>query len=79
MQINDLAIRVMLVSLVVALLPESPFATFASLAENIPFVDVLNWFIPISEILVILEAWLVVVAVYYSILFILNYVGILKS
>lgn len=76
---SDIAVKVALCSFVLALLPASPFVGFNTLMEQIPFVSYLNWFLPISEILVILESWLLVVSVYYGLLYILNYVGVLKS
>lgn len=77
--INDLSIKLLVLSLVLSLLPSSPFVGFNALMREVPFIGYLNWFIPISEILVILESWLVVVAIYYGILYLLNYVGVLKS
>lgn len=78
-QVSDFGVKVILLTVVVSLLPSSPFANFNSLIANIPYLSYLNWFLPISEILVVLESWLVVVSIYYSILFVLNYVGVLKS
>lgn len=78
-QVSDFGVKVILLSVVLTLLPSSPFNGFANLVTNIPYLSYLNWFLPISEILVVFESWLLVVAIYYSILFILNYVGILKS
>ena len=77
--VNDFSLRLLVLSFVLALLPASPFKGFAYLVETIPFLDYLNWFIPIPEMIVILESWLVIVAVYYGILYLLNYVGLVKS
>lgn len=77
--INDFAIKLLILSFVLALLPESPFVGFGALVQQVPFLSWLNWFLPISEMLVIFESLLVVVAVFYGILYLLNYVGVLKS
>lgn len=77
--INDLAIKVVLLSIVVALLPQSPFVGFSSLVSSLPYLSFLNWFLPISEMLVIFESLLAVLTVYYTFLYLANYVGILKS
>ena len=77
--LGEFAIKVALLNIVLALLPMSPFAGMSYLLDNIPFLDFLNWFLPISEMSVIFESWLVVVAVYYSILYLLNYTGVIKS
>ena len=76
---TDIAVKVFVISVVLSLLPVSPFVGFSYLLESVPYVSILNFFLPISEILVLLESWLVVVAVYYGILYMANYAGILKS
>lgn len=77
--INDFAIKLLILSVVLALLPQSPFTGFNTLVSQIPFLSWLNWFLPISEMLLIFESLLVVVAIFYGILYLLNYVGVLKS
>lgn len=76
---TDIAVKVFVISVVLSLLPVSPFVGFSYLLESVPYVSILNFFLPISEILVLLESWLVIVAVYYGILYMANYAGILKS
>lgn len=76
---SDIAVKILLISFVLALLPQSPFVGFSYLVSEIPFLSFVNWILPIQEMLVILEAWLVVVLVYYGILYILNYTGLVKS
>lgn len=76
---TDIGVKVVVLSIVLSLVPSSPFIGFGSLVENIPFLGWLNWFLPISEMLVIFESLLVVVVIYYGILYLLNYVGVLKS
>lgn len=76
---SDIGVKVLIISLVLSLLPVSPFVGFEYLLENIPFLSFVNWFLPIQEMIAILESWLVVVAVYYGILYLVNYTGIVKS
>lgn len=76
---TDIGVKVLVLSIVLALLPSSPFIGFSYLVENIPFLSWLNWFLPISEMLVIFESLLIVIVAYYGILYLLNYVGVLKS
>lgn len=78
-KVSDIAVKVLIIGFVLSLLPASPFVGFQYLTENIPFLSFVNWIVPISEILVITETWLVVVAVYYGILYLVNYAGIVKS
>lgn len=77
--VNDLALKVILLSVVLALLPQSPFNMFNSLMADIPYLGFLNWFIPINEILVITESVLAVITIYYTFLYLANFVGIFKQ
>lgn len=79
MQITDFGVKVLILTAVLALLPSSPFVGFNYLIAQVPYLRYLNWFVPVNDIIVILEAWLAIVAIYYTILFGLNYVGILKQ
>ena len=77
--LGEFGIKVLLLSVVLAMLPASPFVGFANLMASVPFLSYLNWFLPISEMVAVFEAWLAVVAVYYGSLYLMNYVGVLKS
>lgn len=59
---------------IIDLLPASPFAkfTYMSLSSNV--LGILNYFLPIAEILVVLELWLVAVGCYYVYKFILKFI-----
>lgn len=77
--VSDLGVKVIIISVILALLPQSPFVGFTNLMNNIPYLSFVNWFLPISEMIAILESWLVVVSVYYGILYLINYTGLAKS
>lgn len=77
--VSEIGIKILLISFVLALLPASPFTGFEYLVARIPYLSFVNWFVPISEMLVVLESWLVVVSIYYGLLYILNYTGLVKS
>lgn len=76
---SDIGVKLLLISFVLALLPVSPFSGFSYLVEQLPYLSFVNWFVPISEMLAVLEAWLAVVVIYYGMLYILNYTGLVKS
>ena len=46
-------------------LPDSPFTAFLDKTASIPELGYLNYFIPVSEMIAIAEAWLACVAVFY--------------
>lgn len=77
--VTDLGIKVLILTAVLALLPQSPFLSYVSLVNRIPFLNYFNWFIPVADILTVIEGWLAVVSIYYSILFGTRFVGIVKG
>lgn len=50
---------------IISFLPGSPFKALISSFSNIPYLSYLNWFLPVTEMLAVMQAWLAVVAVYY--------------
>lgn len=59
---------------VLQFLPTSPFVSFISAMESIPYLGWLNWFIPVGSIIVIGEAWLVSVGLFYLYSIVLRWV-----
>lgn len=51
--------------MIVNALPQSPVARYLSAVEDIPYLNFLNWFIPVSSILVVCQTWLVCISCYY--------------
>lgn len=51
---------------ILELLPLSPFQPYLDDMAAIPYLGILNWFLPVSEILVVMSAWLVSVALFYA-------------
>ena len=47
---TDFGFKMFLLSIVIMLLPESPFEHYITLFSDIPYLQYLNWFIPIGEI-----------------------------
>ena len=77
--VTDWGFKILILSVVLALLPQSPFSLYAELVNDIPYLNYLNWFIPMSEIVLVVEAWLVVVSVYYGYMVALRYANALKG
>lgn len=53
-----------ILSLIFSILPPSPFSVINNsiIAEYLPYI---NYFVPFSEVVVILQTWLVAIGVYY--------------
>ncbi len=50
---------------VMSVLPTSPFTKFLNAMGDMPYLGYLNWFLPISQMIAIGEAWLVAVGLFY--------------
>lgn len=77
--VTDFGVKILVIAVILTLLPASPLTGFSYLVTNLPYLSFVNWFLPITEMIVILETWLLVVSVYYTLLFLINYTGIVKS
>lgn len=63
-------------NVVMLLLPNSPFLSFNNL--EIPYINTLNWVLPISTFVSILSAWLVAIGFYYLVQTVLRWVKIIE-
>lgn len=61
-------------NMILTALPKSPVQQFLGSFEDLPYLGYLNWFIPISSIIIVLEAWLVAIAVFYLYSMILRWI-----
>lgn len=50
---------------IISILPTSPFNSFLSMFENLPFLSYLNWFIPVGTMVKVGLAWLGSIALFY--------------
>lgn len=64
LNISNIGIFVVFGSFVISMLPESPFSSIISALASIPYLQYVNWFVPVSEMLVVLEVWLAAVSAY---------------
>lgn len=59
---------------VLSLLPHSPFTGVLDAMESLPYLNYLNWFIPVSTFVAIGELWLAAIGVYYLYSIILRWI-----
>ena len=59
---------------IISVLPTSPFTRFINALNSMPYLGYLNWFLPISQMIAIGEAWLVSIALFYLYSIILRWV-----
>lgn len=77
--ITNWGFKLLLLSICIALLPESPFSAYVSLIDEIPFLAYLNWFVPIDGIFLVMQTWLQVVLAYCGYVYAHRYVGLVKG
>lgn len=71
------AAALMLVALFTGILPESPFLAFMNWSEMNQYLRFINFFIPIDQIIVISEAWLLCIGPWVIVQLIIKAVKIL--
>ena len=53
-------------SVILSILPNSPFRPFIDSMEQFEWLGVLNWFVPIGTFVTIGASWLAAIAVFYT-------------
>lgn len=77
--ITDWGVKLLLLTVCIALLPQSPFSAYVSLSNEIPFLSYLNWFVPIDGCIAVLQVWLQCVLIYCGYVIAHRYVGLVKN
>ena len=77
--VTDWGFKLLILSVCLALLPQSPFAAYVSLVNEIPYLSYLNWFVPIDGIFLVMQTWLQVVLIYCGYMIALRYSNALKG
>lgn len=66
-----------LASAALSILPDSPFQKFLAAIGEIPGLGYLNYFVPVSEMVVILESWVAAIAIFYIYQLILRWIKLI--
>ena len=59
---------------VLSVLPTSPFTKYVDALQSIPYLNYLNWFVPVGTFIAIGQAWLVSVGLFYVYMIILRWI-----
>lgn len=82
-QVVDTIVKIFLTiaiaSIVIALLPASPFTGMIESLGEMPYLGYFNWFFPVGRILTTITAWAVCMGVYYGIAWILRQFDIISK
>lgn len=63
-----------MLAFIINLLPKSPFIKILEMIGDIPFLNMINWFIPFDLIIAITEVWLVAIGIFYLYMIVLRWV-----
>lgn len=75
--VTDWGFKLLILSVVLVLLPESPFSLVNQLITQVPYLQYLNWFIPFGQLVGVMEFWLAAVTVYYGYMMALRYTHVI--
>ena len=64
---------------VLSILPNSPVRPFIDQISNVPWLGLLNWFVPIGTIVSIGTAWLAAITIFYVYQVILRWAKVASS
>ena len=62
----------------VVFLPNSPFQSFLSQLDKIPFLGYLNYFIPVAQIIAVTQLWVTAVGLFYLVQLALRWVKMIE-
>ena len=53
------------VDFIVLLLPKSPFQAYINMGIDLQYMRWMNWLVPVGQMVAIVQAWTVAIALYY--------------
>lgn len=62
-------------TLIIAILPDTPFMQYLEEINDLPFLPYINWLIPFDKMAGVMSAWWTAVVVYYGVRWILSQLG----
>lgn len=72
-------VTVALAGVLLALLPSSPFTGILEQLETIPYINQINWFIPVGRIITVTTAWATAVFGYWLVGWVLRQLDIIGA
>lgn len=82
-QLFNVIVKILLVltfgTLLIGLLPVSPFSGAIEAVGEIPYIKNINWFFPVGKCLAVLTGWAVCMASYYAVAWILRELHIIGN
>lgn len=66
-----------IIAVILTVLPTSPLSAYINQLSTIPWLSVANWFIPIPEMIAVMETWLTAYVVYLAYKSIMKYIKVI--
>ena len=66
-----------IIAIILGVLPTSPLSAYINQLSSIPWLSVANWFIPIPEMITIMETWLTAYVVYLAYKALMKYIKVI--
>lgn len=70
-------LTISIATIIIAILPNTPFMSFLVELAGLPYLGYLNWIIPVGTCLAIMSAWWVCVVIFYAIRWILSQINMI--
>lgn len=82
-QIVDTIVKILLTlaiaTILIAILPVSPFRAIIESMDELPYIGYFNWFFPVGRCLTALSAWGVAIGIWYGISWIFRQLDIVSK
>ena len=82
-QLFDTIVKILLTlaiaTILIAILPVSPFRSIIDSMEQLPYIGYFNWFFPVGKCLAALSAWAVCIGIWYGIAWIFRQLDIVSK
>lgn len=76
---SGIGIALVLLSVVLAMLPVSPFTAVITALETSEITQYIGWLIPVPEIVALLELWLVAISAFYAVSLLARWVKLIQG
>lgn len=76
---SGIGIALVLLSVVLAMLPVSPFTAVINALETSQITQYIGWLIPVPEIVALLELWLVAISAFYAVSLLARWVKLIQG
>lgn len=63
---------------IINILPGSPFSAYIDALDKLPYLNTLNYFIPVGQIIAVGESWLVSIVIFYAVMVLMRWIKVIN-